>query len=134
MIKRIKTLMDRYIDYKAACMAAVLLGAIVFSINYKHGGAPATTAAMKQMAYTFFVAGLITRNNARLAVRGENTARSLGFAVSVSSMLAVGLTFGVHSLRGTPEPLLSTLPTLCLAPPGFFALGLRERRNAAIDE
>jgi len=48
----------------------------------------------------------------------------------VSSCVAVGLTFLVHSLKGTPEPLLSTLPTALIGPPGFLVLGWRARREA----
>lgn len=130
MLKKIKAVMDANIDYGGAIIGASLLGAIVFWINHNHGTAMATTAALKQATYTFFVAGFIVRNNERLSLKWR--AHSWGFpaAVLVSSCTAVGLTFLVHSLKGTPEPLHSTLPTLLMAPPGFAVLAWRARRNA----
>jgi hypothetical protein len=121
-------MLKRYIDLPSAVAAATLLGAVVFWVNRSHGPALATTAALKQSAYTFFVAGFIVKNNERLAVKRRQPAVALAWAATVSTCLAVGLTFLVHSLRGTPEPILSTLPTALLAPPSFLMLAWRARR------
>lgn len=129
MLKRIKRALDANIDYGGAIMGATLLGAIVFWLNYAHGAARAVPAALKQATYTFFVAGFIVKNNERLAVRLAKPAPSLLLATTVSSCLAIGLTFLVHSLKGTPEPVLSTLPTALMGPPGFLLLAWRARRN-----
>lgn len=130
MWKRIKSTLDANIDYGGAIMGATLLGAIVFRINSAHGASLAATAAAKQATYTFFVAGFIVKNNERLARRLANPAASVALAVAVSCCLAVGLTFLVHSLKGTPEPLLSTVPTAVMGPPGFLVLAWRARRRA----
>lgn len=131
MLKRIRTVLDAHIDYRGAVIGATLLGSIVFWINHVHGAAAAATAALKQATYTFFVAGFIVKNNERLARKREGAALALLVATSVSTCLAVGLTFLVHSLKGTPEPLASTLPTALLGPPGFLVLGWRARQMAA---
>lgn len=131
MLKRVKAVLDANIDYGGAVMGATLLGAIVFVLNRAHGTAPATTAALKQATYTFFVAGFIVKNNERLARRWPSRAASLLLATSVSTCLAVGLTFLVHSAKGTPEPVWSTLPTALMGPPGFFILAWRARPRAA---
>ena len=130
MFRRIKGLMDRYINYRMAVAGAVFLGTVVFWINYSHGILPALVAATKQGTYTFFAGGFVTRNNERLAMKLENRWLSLAYAVAVNSTIAVGLTFLVHSLKGTPEPLWSTLPTLVMSIPGFAALGWREQRKS----
>ena len=130
MLTRIRRRLDANIDYGGAIIGATLLGAIVFWLNYSHGVALAAPAALKQATYTFFVAGFIVKNNARLALKRTEPTVSLLLATSVSSCLAVGLTFLVHSLKGTPEPLLSTLPTALIGPPGFLVLGWRARREA----
>ena len=127
MLRRIKDILDANIDYRAAVAAAALFGSIVFAINRSHGASSAATAAVKQATYTFFVAGFIVRNNERLARKLTHPLLSTLLAVTVSSTLAVGLTFLVHSLRGTPEPLLSTLPTALIGPPSFFVLATRAR-------
>lgn len=131
MLRRIKNTLDANIDYGGAIMGATLLGAIVFRLNYSHGPSLAATAALKQATYTFFVAGFIVKNNERLAQRLASPAHSLLLAASVSTCLAVGLTFLVHSLKGTPEPVLSTMPTALLGPPGFLVLAWRARRSTA---
>jgi len=131
MLTRIKRVLDANIDYGSAVMAAAFLGTVVFGLNYSHGAARALPAALKQAAYTFFVAGFIVRNNERLARRLTAPAASLLLAATVSSCLAVGLTFLVHSARGTPEPVRSTLPTALIGPPSFLLLGWRARRHAS---
>lgn len=129
MLKRVKTLMNACIDYTSATAGAVILGGVVFWVNHEHGNLLASTAALKQATYTFFAAGFIAKNNENLACRLDSTALSLLLAVSISSCIAIGLTYLVHSLKGTPEPLLSTLPTLLMAPPGFLFLGWRARHR-----
>lgn len=129
MLKRIRGLLDANVDYGAAIAGAALLGSIVFWLNSAHGAALATSAALKQATYTFFAAGFIAKNNERLARRLAHPAASLLLATSVSSCLAIGLTFLVHSVKGTPEPLLSTMPTVLVGPPSFLALAWRARRN-----
>ena len=129
MLRRIKATLDANIDYGGAIMAATLLGTVVFWINRSHGASGAATAALKQATYTFFVAGFIVKNNERLARRWESPVRSTLLAAGVSACMAVGLTFFVHSLKGTPEPLLSTLPTALMGPPGFSLLAWRARRQ-----
>ena len=129
MLRRIKATRDANVDYGAAAVGATALGTIVFALNRSHGTASAATAALKQATYTFFVAGFIVRNNERLARRLAAPARSIALATIVSSSLAVGLTFLVHSLKGTPEPVLSTLPTALMGPPSFLLLARRARRS-----
>ncbi len=129
MLKRIREALDANIDYRGAIIGATLLGAIVFRLNYAHGAPLATVAGLKQATYTFFVAGFIVKNNERLARRGAKPAVALLLAAFVSTSIAVSLTFLVHSLKGTPEPALSTLPTALIGPPGFLILAWRARRN-----
>ncbi len=129
MLRRLKATLDANVDYGAALAAASLLGGIVFALNYAHGAGSATTAALKQATYTFFVAGFIVKNNERLARRLAAPRPSIALAVAVSSGLAVGLTFLVHSLKGTPEPVLSTMPTALIGPPSFLLLARRARAS-----
>lgn len=132
MLKRIRGVLDAHVDYGAAIAGATLLGSIVLWLNSAHGLALAAPAALKQATYTFFAAGFIARNNERLARRLAAPLPSLLLATTVSTCVAVGLTFLVHSLKGTPEPLLSTLPTALIGPPSFLALGWRARRAAEV--
>jgi hypothetical protein len=130
MLKRIRATLDAHIDYRAAVLGASLLGAAVYWINHEHGPVLATTAALKQATYTFFVGGFIVKNNIKLALRWTQPALAISVAVMVSTLLAVGLTFLVHSLKGTPEPLLSTLPTALIGPPGFAVIAWHARKTS----
>lgn len=128
---RLRDFGARYIDYATAWKAALVLGAIVWAINLSHGALAALPAAAKQAAYTFFVAGFVVRLCEALAVKPAPRLLALLSATLVPSCVAIGLTYLVHSLRGTPEPLLSTIPTILMAPPAFFVWGWRKRRAVA---
>ena len=135
-LRAVKRWMDEYIDYRIGLLAGLFLGSIVFVINHPHGLLLATTSALKQGAYTFLAGGLIARNNENLALRLREPWASLLLATFVSSCLAIGLTYFLHSLRGTAEPFFSTVPTMLFAPPSFFVLAWRaqveERRKAVV--
>jgi hypothetical protein len=124
------SLLQRHIDFGMAWKGAFVMGVAVFFINHvDHGALAALPAALKQAAYTFFVAGFITRLSENLAIRITLMPVALAAAVLLPSFIAVSLTFGLHSLRGTPEPLYSTLPTLAAGPPSFLVWAWLKRRG-----
>jgi hypothetical protein len=128
-LKRLRDVGARYIDYSMAWKGGLFLGSVVWLINLSHGPLAALPAALKQAAYTYFVAGFITRLCQTLAIRLQPRVVALSLAVLVPSCVAVGLTYLVHSLRGTPEPARSTIPTIVTAPPAFFWWGRKGRRD-----
>ena len=103
------------------------MGCIVYWINADHGFWAAIPAALKQAAYTAIAGGVLTRICERMAYKFENFALSIIMGSLVPSVIAVVLTFAVHMLKGTPEPLNSTIPTMILAPIGFVVWGWRRR-------
>lgn len=131
---RIKAFLDRHIDYRGAIAGAIILGSIVLVINLEHGWAGALVAAGKQATYTFFAGGYMVRLNERIALALEPAVLAVSAGIAGAGGLAVALTFIVHSARGTPEPVNSTLPTLALASVGFLLLGIRARRLRAQGE
>lgn len=132
-LQTLKSLMDEYINYSMAIAGAVVLGGMVFVINFPHGIFLASVAAAKQAVYTFLAGGLISRNGENLAVKWDNRWLSLLVSIIVSTFIAVGLTFLVHSLRGTPEPLQSTIPTMILSPIGFFIIARRRQQQPVVE-
>ncbi len=133
ILKKIKQVMDRHINYRLAWIAAAGLALIVFLINCSHGIPIALVAATKQATYTFFVAGFITRGTEKLALLLDNQIASIALAAVVSAFWAITLTFLVHSLKGTPEPVLSTLPTALAALPGFGLLAWSTQKKARLN-
>jgi len=127
---RFKSFLDRHIDYRGAVAGALVLGGIVFYINLDHGWSSASVAALKQGTYTFFAGGYMMRLNERIALALNPGIIAVPAGVLGAGGLAVVLTYLVHSMRGTPEPFNSTLPTIVLAGFGFTLLGWWARRNS----
>jgi hypothetical protein len=121
----------RVLDVRAGLIGATLMAAIVWWINSSHGAFGASTAAAKQWAYTFFVGAFIVQLCTRLATRPGAAGVSIGLAILVPTLIATGLTLLVHSTKGTPRPLASTVPVALISPPSFLGWALRARRASA---
>ena len=118
-----------FFDPKMGSIGALILGTAVFFINYDHGLIWGLTAALKQATFTFFVGGMITRLCENIASAIKNDRKAIFVAVLIPTMISLILTYMVHSLKGTPEPLNSTIPTLLMAPWGFLWWALRKRKQ-----
>jgi len=105
------------------------MGAIVFFINLEHGWQASTVAGIKQWAYTFLFGGVIIKLLEKLLEKFENKLVGLLISVSVISAITIILVLSIHNLKGTPEPFLSTIPTIIMAPPGFLVLALRFQKK-----
>jgi len=129
----IKDFFVRHVDISTAWKASLFLGALVFAINVSHGAWAALPAALKQAAYTFFAAGFIVRLCENLVMNKSLGLMAFPLAVIIPSATAIGLTFLVHSLKGTPEPFHSTIPTILMAPPSFVVWAWRCRKQTIPD-
>ena len=121
----------KYVDVSTAWKAALFLGLVVYAINFSHGALAALPAALKQAVYTLFASGFIVRLCENLITRVQPRALAWFAAILLPSAVAVGLTYLVHSLKGTPEPFYSTLPTLLVTPPAFAGWAWRCLKNQA---
>jgi hypothetical protein len=119
----------KYVDVSTAWKAALFLGLVVYAINFSHGALAALPAALKQSVYTLFASGFIVRLCENLITRVRPMIVAWPLAIALPTAVAVGLTFLVHSLRGTPEPFYSTLPTLLVTPPAFAVWAWRCLKN-----
>jgi hypothetical protein len=122
----------RFFDFPSAIAGSLIMGIIVFIINFRYGTWPAATAAMKQAAYTFIFGGMIIRLLYGMVQNIPGKITGLVLPVLVTSLLTISLVFLVHSMKGTPLPVQSTLPTVFLAPPGFFVLAMRKKRQNSV--
>lgn len=121
----------KYIDYKMGLVGAIVMGAVVFGINY-HGTQDvlgATTAGLKQGGYTFFLGGVFMRMSERLAVSITQRSLALLAACLVPSTISIILTFILHSLKGTPKPIESTLLAAMFVIPATGLWGFAKRNN-----
>ena len=110
-------------------IGAIVMGTIVFFINFDHGIVPGLTAALKQAVYTFLAGGTMMRITENIASYFNRDLPSIFFAVLTPTLIAVTLTYILHSIKGTPEPINSTIPTIILAPWGFLWWAMRKRRQ-----
>jgi len=117
-LRRVINSGSRYIDYRMGFFGAIIMGGIVFLINYSATGGwlPSATAALKQGGYTFFFGGVIMKFCEYLAIKIKPKTLALAAAVIIPTVVALTLTFGLHNLKGTPKPLASTIPTLMIIP------------------
>ena len=122
----------KYFDPKLGLAGALLLGSIVFFINYDHGIGNGLIAASKQFFYTFLIGGFITRLCENIASSIKKDLIAIITAVLIPSLIAVFLTYILHSIKGTPEPLNSTIPTMILAPPGFMWWAVKKRKQLGL--
>lgn len=122
----------KYINYRMGLAGAVVMAVIVFIINYckTHEVLGSSTASIKQGVYTLVFGGLIMGSCENLAVRIRRRATALLLAVVIPSLTAITLTFLVHSLRGTPHPVESTIPTAVLVIPATAIWGRKKRITA----
>ena len=120
---------NKYFDPKMGIIGGAFMATIVFFINVDHGIVPGLIAASKQGLYTFLAGGTMMRICENIASYFTGETLAMFLAILIPSIIAVSLTYLVHSLKGTPEPLNSTIPTMFLAPMGFFWWAHRKRKQ-----
>ncbi len=119
--------LSRFINMKMGFAGALVMGSIVWFINMSYGWWPASTAALKQAAYTFLFGGILIKILDTIAVKIKNRYLAIISATILVSVITIILVYIVHNLKGTPRPFESTLPTIIMAPLGFLALAVRKR-------
>ena len=107
--------MNGFIDFKMGLVGALFMGTMVFWINHEHGYDEALTAGLKQLFYTFFFGGLFLKMAENIAVTRKNRNWGIFIGGLLPMLLTAILTYTVHSMKGTPEPFNSTIPTIVSA-------------------
>ena len=131
LIKRVLIFGSKFIDYRMGRYGAMVMATIVFSINYfsTHLLFWSVVAALKQGTYTFFFGGIIMKMSENLAVHIKKKTIALIAAVVIPSAVSLSLTFGLHSLKGTPKPFESTIPTAIFVIPSTAVWGFLKRKR-----
>ena len=121
----------RIIDVKIGLAGGLVMGVIVFMVNHYTTSdlTGSFTAAIKQGVYTFFFGGFIMKLCETLAVKGHSGWLAIVLAVLVPSFISLALTFGVHSMKGTPKPVESTIPTAVFVIPSTLVWGIMKRKR-----
>lgn len=120
---------NKYFDKKMGAIGSLIMGSVVFHINSKYGIDTASIVATKQAAYSFVIGGSMVKFCENTSIYFQNPKVSKIMSSLIPATLTIGLTYLVHSLKGTPEPLESTIPTLILTPFSFAVLGNNNRNQ-----
>ena len=125
----IATYIHKYINVKFGTAGAFLMGSIVFFINLGHGWKLSALAGAKQWVYTFFFGGMIIKLLELALEKTKSAKHSTVISVMLIAVLTSFLVYLVHSIKGTPEPFYSTLPTIVLSPPGFLYIAGKVKKT-----
>ncbi|MBN2173506.1 MAG: hypothetical protein JW731_05205 [Bacteroidales bacterium] len=126
-----RTYWIKYFDYKIGLAGGLVMGVIVFFINFHATSDPfdSTIAAIKQGIYTFLFGGWIMKLCEILAIKINQQFMAVFLAMLIPSFISLLLTFGVHSMRGTPRPVESTIPTAIFVIPSTLVWGIIKRKK-----
>lgn len=121
---------NKYFDYKIGFAGGLVMALVIFFINYSANELTgAITAALKQGIYTFFFGGSIMKICEIVATRISNKNLALILATLIPSFISLALTFGLHSFKGTPRPIESTIPTAIFVIPSTAVWGYLKRKK-----
>lgn len=112
MITKTIDQVNKWIDVKMGFLGAIFMGSWVFWINFEHGMLETSVAAFKQGIYTLFFGGLFLRMAENIACSMDSRTRGVFLGGFIPMFITSTLTLGLHSLKGTPEPFHSTIPTI----------------------
>jgi hypothetical protein len=111
-------------------LAALGMGSMVVGINAEHGPLLASIAGVKQYVYSAVIAVLLIDAQDKvydhLKKTDKESLRPAILSIVIPSLSTVLATLAVHSLKGTPETIKSTIPTAILAPIGYTILHVRK--------
>lgn len=113
-------------------LAALGMGLGIGSINkvYGHDLWPSTIAGLKQWGYSATAAGLfISLQNKlydQLKGREVEGIRFDLLSILIPATGTIIATYILHSIKGTPEPIASTVPTVIFAPVGYTIFHIRK--------
>ncbi len=120
---------SRFISVKSATAGAIFMGGMVYYVNYRYGWQAAGIAALKQAFYTFFFGGACVKISENIACTMKNKWAGVFWGTVIASIITTSAVYGIHNIKGTPEPFESTLPTAILAPFGFIFLSWYKREQ-----
>jgi len=110
--------LQRFFNFKIGIAGALVMGISVFCINYFSTKLlfESITAALKQSVYTFIFGGFLMKGCEYIAAYFKKNSIAILLAIAIPTIITLLLTYGLHMLKGTPKPLVSTLPTLAIIP------------------
>ena len=124
---------NKYFDFKIGLAGGIVMGIIVYFINHNATSdfINSFIAALKQGVYTFLFGGAIMKLCEIIAIKIKPYLPAIFFAMLIPSFVSLILTFGVHSLKGTPRPVESTIPTAIFVIPSTLIWGYIKHKRTS---
>jgi hypothetical protein len=131
VVRKVLNFGEKFINYKLGLIGAVGMGSLIFGINYYDSQdlSNSLIAGLKQGGYTFLFGGGIMKGCEYFATKIRKKIVALAFAVIIPSVMSISATYTLHSVKGTPKPFESTIPTLLLVPPSTAIFAYKKRKN-----
>ncbi len=123
------TQLNRFLDIRMGILGAISMGLIVYYINSDYGFLAALIAAMKQALYTFFFGALFVKMAENIATHIPERILAVLAGGLTPALLTSALTYVLHAIKGTPEPLYSTIPTMVLGTLSFSIWSYLKHRS-----
>jgi hypothetical protein len=117
--KRAATQVNKWLDIRMGVLGALSMGIIVYFINSDHGMSLGLIAACKQSIYTFFFGALFVKMAENISINIPSRWIAVVIGGCAPAILTSVLTYLLHTLKGTPEPFHSTVPTMILGTLSF---------------
>lgn len=119
-------------DFKTAFAAASFLGTMVFLINYSNGIDEALKAATVEVIKVGLISGFAFALSKNYLGKHEHSNYWLG--ILLPTLITGAVTYAVHCFGGTSHPLISTLPSVCLSPSGYYIVGNSEKQGITVTQ
>ena len=120
-------LVRRFIVENYGKISVVLgVGAASGLANFEHGVDAVFTAGLKQAGYSS-VSGVFLLSIYNFLEKRVSTLPAELIPIVLPTLTTIALNFGVHCLKGTAEPVLSTMPSALIALVGFPVWHFRTR-------
>lgn len=133
--RQIRIFCNRFIDLRMGSYGAVGMALIVFYINYSASDEiyQSLIASTKQAVYTFLFGGSLMKACEYFATTIRKPSWAIATSIVIPSVVTLLLTYSLHSLKGTPEPLASTMPTCFIIPTtAFWGYTKRKQLNVSL--
>ncbi len=99
---------NQYINVRMGSLSGLVMGSVVFVINFDHGFWPAFAGFWKQFVFNLFMAGLNVKTCERIVQRTKRIS-GIYWAAIIPTLQAFLVLYAIHYFGATPRPGASTI-------------------------
>ena len=117
-------------NFKMGVVGGFCMGIAVFYINYYYKSFELNISlitSIKQFFYTLLLGGFFIKACEILSLKYKSCFKSLFLAILLPSIDTIILTYCIHLVKGTPDPIISTFPTFLAGPSAYIFWSIKTR-------